>query len=154
MGLDQYLTAEKCYSGYEFQGEEKRQQYKDIIRAANGEDVEDEDAPIATVGITLGTWRKANAIHSWFVNTIQNGHDDCGRYFVSREDLKVLLNECQHVINFPEEASKRLPTQAGFFFGSTATDLSYLGTLCETVDIIEKALKADDSWEFYYSSSW
>ncbi len=154
MGLDQYLTAEKYYSGYAFQDEEKRQQYKDIIIAANGQDVADEDCPMATVGITLGTWRKASAIHNWFVNTVQQGHDDCGRYLVSREDLKVLHDQCQHVINFPEEANDRLPAKEGLFFGSTNHDLSYLGTLCETVDIIEKALRTDDSWEFYYSSSW
>ena len=26
----------------------------------------------------VGYWRKANAIHGWFVRNVQNGKDDCG----------------------------------------------------------------------------
>lgn len=46
----------------------------------------------------VGYWRKANAIHNWFVNNIQNGKDDCGRYEVSKEKLKSLLKICEKVL--------------------------------------------------------
>ena len=36
-------------------------------------------------------WRKANQIHKWFVDNIQNGVDDCGEYYVSKENLEALL---------------------------------------------------------------
>lgn len=39
-------------------------------------------------------WRKANQIHSWFVDNVQNGEDDCGTYDVSVEKLKELLALC------------------------------------------------------------
>ena len=42
----------------------------------------------------VGYWRKANAIHKWFVDNIQDGEDDCGYYEVAPEQLEELLNIC------------------------------------------------------------
>lgn len=42
-------------------------------------------------------WRKANAIHNWFVENVQNGEDDCGTYEVNLEQLKELLDTCREV---------------------------------------------------------
>lgn len=42
-------------------------------------------------------WRKANAIHDWFVQNVQNGEDDCGTYEVTRENLEELLYVCEVV---------------------------------------------------------
>lgn len=47
-------------------------------------------------------WRKANAIHAWFVHNVQEGNDDCGDYYVSREQLQKLLDTVTKVL----EASK------------------------------------------------
>jgi hypothetical protein len=49
-----------------------------------------------------GYWRKANAIHKWFVENVQDGNDDCGDYFVSQEKLERLLFLCKKV----KQASK------------------------------------------------
>ena len=43
----------------------------------------------------VGYWRKANAIHKWFVDNIQDGEDDCGYYEVAPEQLEELLNICK-----------------------------------------------------------
>lgn len=40
-------------------------------------------------------WRKANAIHNWFVEYVQGGVDDCGTYEVSKEQLESLLHICK-----------------------------------------------------------
>jgi hypothetical protein len=45
----------------------------------------------------VGYWRKANAIHKWFVDTVQDGVDDCGSYEVSKNDLEQLLYICKLV---------------------------------------------------------
>ena len=45
----------------------------------------------------VGYWRKANQIHNWFVNNVQNGVDDCGRYEVTKDDLQKLLTICKKV---------------------------------------------------------
>lgn len=43
-------------------------------------------------------WRKANAIHNWFVENVQNGKDDCGDYYVTVEHLIELKNVCEEVL--------------------------------------------------------
>lgn len=48
---------------------------------------------------SIGYWRKANAIHSWMVNNVQDGVDDCGYYRVYREQIEELLGICQHIKN-------------------------------------------------------
>ena len=43
-------------------------------------------------------WRKANAIHNWFVQNVQNGEDDCDHYDVSKDELITLRDLCNAVI--------------------------------------------------------
>ena len=43
----------------------------------------------------VGYWRKANAVHNWFVEYVQDGVDDCGTYEVSKEQLESLLHICK-----------------------------------------------------------
>lgn len=43
----------------------------------------------------VGDWRKANAIHKWFVDNVQDGEDDCGYYEVDKEQLEDLLSICK-----------------------------------------------------------
>jgi hypothetical protein len=52
-----------------------------------------------TIIETVGDWRKANHIHQWFVNNVQDGEDDCGHYEVTKEQLKELLDICQEVVD-------------------------------------------------------
>jgi len=47
---------------------------------------------------SLAYWRKANAIHHWFVENIQNGIDDCKPFPVSKEKLEELLHICEKVV--------------------------------------------------------
>ena len=46
----------------------------------------------------VGYWRKANAIHRWFVENVQNGEDDCGEYRVSHEQMQELLDRVNKVL--------------------------------------------------------
>lgn len=43
-------------------------------------------------------WRKANAIHNWFVQNVQNGVDDRDIYLVTREQLEQLKEACEMVL--------------------------------------------------------
>lgn len=45
----------------------------------------------------VGYWRKANQIHCWFVENVQDGIDDCGTYEVTEKQLVELLNTCKEV---------------------------------------------------------
>lgn len=51
-----------------------------------------------TIFETVADWRKANHIHSWFVENVQGGNDDCGMYEVTKEQLEDLLDVCKRVI--------------------------------------------------------
>lgn len=110
-------------------------------------------AKIAYVVEDAGYWRKSNQIHNWFVEAVQNGNDDCGTYYVSPEQLADLLDLVNQVLADHSKAGELLPTQSGFFFGSTEYDKWYFGDLEETKKILTEAL-ADPNAAFEYSSSW
>ncbi len=47
----------------------------------------------------VGYWRKANHIHDWFVNNVQDGIDDCDYHNeVTKEVLEELLDICHQVV--------------------------------------------------------
>lgn len=108
------------------------------------------------VVLELIYWRKANAIHKWFVDNVQGGKDDCKEYLVSIDDLKQLLSVVNSVLNDTSLADKLLPPQVGFFFGSTEIDDGYWKDLEKTRDSLNELLSSPDIEELdiYYQSSW
>ena len=104
--------------------------------------------------IEVGYWRKANHIHNWFVENVQEGTDDCKEYYVSREDLEELKSVCEQILVDRTKAAELLSTKSGFFFGGTDYDQYYFDDLSKTIEIINKALAMNGSIEFYYRSSW
>lgn len=115
-----------------------------------------------------GYWRKANQIHNWFVQRVQDGLDDCNYHDEVTEDVLLeLLWDCKAVLRgiektqggkiiVPESVKMLLPTQGGFFFGSTDYDEYYVEIIEETIEMIEKILKETDfeTQMIYYCSSW
>ena len=100
-----------------------------------------------------GYWRKANQIHRWFVENVQDGVDNCGDYYVERSEMKELLELCKKVQADNSLAEELLPSASGFFFGGTEYDEWYFKDIDETIAILEEAL-ADGYGEYYYTSSW
>lgn len=103
-------------------------------------------------------WRKANAIHSWFVENCQGGIDECQPSPpIDIEQLAYLMKLCNDVLADPSRADELLPPQAGFFFGGTEVDEWYLRSLQETVDGIYKVISGIvgiPGARVYYQSSW
>lgn len=160
MGLDMYLTAKRKFFKAWKQTEESTTDEKlrlEIRRLVGVENFETSNLETTTIGIEAAYWRKANAIHSWFVHEIQDDEDNCQEYFVTREQLDSLRDVCARtLIERTKEAAKaNLHPAEGFFFGSTEIDSWYWEQLAYTVDQISKILTAfDTSWEFYYRASW
>lgn len=104
-------------------------------------------------GITedVAYWRKANAIHKWFVDNTQDGIDDCRDSYVHHEQLMELVAECKKALKDRDKASEILPIQEGFFFGGKEYDDYYFEQLEDTVKELENL---DDKGEYYYHSSW
>jgi len=99
-------------------------------------------------------WRKANAIHAWFVENVQGGVDKCEPHEVIKKQLEELLLICNYV--FETRDTEQLPTQGGFFFGSTDYDQWYLDDLKSTIEQLQKVVDETD-WKnekIIYQSSW
>ncbi len=162
MGLDSYLSASKYIGRWKYDNNTEKGKAEiakcDAVLAALGFDqaILTEGSPSLTVRINVAYWRKANAIHRWFVEKVQDGVDECQTAYVSREKLQELLAACEHALTHKDEADAALPTQSGFFFGSTDYDEDYFEDLTGTVNQIKPLLSNPKlaDWSFEYRSSW
>lgn len=158
MGLDQYLYATKYISDYGEDTKEQAKKLRDMFKIKTGGSV--------SLRFNVLYWRKANAIHAWFVDNVQEGEDDCKTYWVSREKLRELLDTLEKVLKLKSEKGKEprpekiadeyLPTSSGFFFGPTEYDEYYWDEVVRTRDEIKMLLDDKDleDFDFEYSSSW
>jgi hypothetical protein len=151
MGLDMYLTAKRFISNYNPSDQDLRSGIMDLDFGLNGMEP-------SAVSFEAMYWRKANAIHHWFVQNVQSGEDDCKEYYVTNEELSTLRELCNKVLVDPDKAEDLLPTQSGFFFGGTEIDEWYLDGLKYTVERLDFLLELPEVKEnnvnFYYQSSW
>lgn len=184
MGLDQTLTAKRYIGGnYEHRGitgtisiDENLSRYDHdkgrwVNDPANKKSIVNTSdmSSIASIEFHLIQWRKANAIHRWFVENVQDNVDDCGSYYVSRDQLEELLRLCKEAIVSLDASKKEskeyvtgwnregditstkevfvdvdhvesiLPTTEGFFFGSSDYDDWYKHDLEYTVRLLTEA---------------
>lgn len=146
MGLDMYLNASFYVSEY---------YDKELFDKLNSLDIPKlKNFKVNTIKAEALYWRKANQIHKWFVDNVQQGNDDCGTYYVEREKLQELRDLCVQVIANPDKAKELLPSQSGFFFGGTDYDENYLQCLEYTVKGLNKILEINEIIDFEYCSSW
>lgn len=103
-------------------------------------------------------WRKANAIHGWFVREVQGGEDNCQQYDVTAKQLEALLTLVTTTLGTRD--ASLLPPTGGFFFGSTDVDEGYWQDLEFTKKELTKVLalhkkeKKNVGCWFTYCSSW
>jgi len=93
MGLDMYLNRKK-YVGAEY---EHRGVTGKVEIKINGKKLPIDFNKISYIEESVCYWRKANAIHKWFVDNVQDGVDDCRNAYVNLADLEKLLNVCKEV---------------------------------------------------------
>lgn len=148
MGLDMYLT-KRVYVGANY---EHNQVTGRIQLKTRGEKIKINFSRVSKIIEDVAYWRKANAIHKWFVDNVQDGEDDCNDHYVDIEKLKELIQVCKDVIADHSKAEQLLPVQSGFFFGETEYNEYYFGCLQDTIDMLEPLL--EESGDFYYRSSW
>lgn len=170
MGLDMYLFRTKRIPGFETQdylsldGKIDISKTLEQAQARVGPEYQDLVAQRGEPGVftwfsifeKVAYWRKANAIHGWFVANTQGGVDECQYQEVTEQHLKELLGQTKIVLQVPDEAKRLLPTQGGFFFGDTEYDQWYVENLKMTEQQISKVL-AEMDWEkqiVFYHSSW
>lgn len=93
MGLDMYLT-KKVYIGANYE-------YNNITGVIDlkkeGQPVQINLNKVTQIVEEVGYWRKANQIHQWFVDNVQEGVDNCSEFYVSINQLEELLKLCKEV---------------------------------------------------------
>jgi hypothetical protein len=151
MGLDMYLEKRTDVRLWNFQKPEE--QFEVVVKKGGVTYPNINSEKVTTIVEELGYWRKANQIHRWFVENVQDGVDNCGEYFVSKTDLQSLLDVCLAVKLDHSQAEELLPAASGFFFGNTDYDEWYYNDIDNTIDILKEALTDEDA-SYYYSSSW
>ena len=151
MGLDMYLIAKRYISPYDPADAE----LTELAKAIN---FGDGTMDVREVTFEAMYWRKANAIHWWFVDNIQDGVDNCAEYYVDIKYLTELRDLCKKVLDDPENAMELLPPKSGFFFGSTDIDEFFIDDLTSTVERFDYLLELPEvknhNISFYYHSSW
>ena len=183
MGLDMYLEGSFSIRAYvpptDADYEAMREGQEVVVQKSSElidalEAVGLQNAPIEhqynhmTYVFPIITWRKANAIHKFFVDEVQDGNDNCERHWVSRETLEELLDRINTILDIKTpvaremKAEELLPTDVeGCFFGSKEYDDWYYKDLEDTKKTLEKVFEYEENAEagkcfdsFYYQSSW
>jgi hypothetical protein len=158
MGLDMYLSKRTYVQNWDHMKAPERH----IVTVTGPSAWHIRPERISYIEEEVVYWRKANAIHRWFVDVCQNGVDECQLTPVSREELTELATLCAELTALREthpseaaaRAAKELPPQAGFFFGSTEIDESYWDDVRYTGERLTALMNEGGDGEFYYRSSW
>jgi hypothetical protein len=95
MGLDMYLHKKYYVMNWDHT-EPERRHHITIKRGGKKSPIPTEK--ICYIETEEIYWRKANAIHAWFVNNAGKGIDNCQAIYVSRDDLKKLLHTIDEVL--------------------------------------------------------
>jgi len=111
---------------------------------------------IVSIEVNAIYWRKANAIHQWFVDNCGKGIDECQRIYVQRKDLEDLRDLVKDVLIHRDKAQVALPPQSGFFFGSTEIDEWYWEDMEYTAKELDRVLMNtfEQDVDFFYQASW
>jgi len=155
MGLDMYLFKKTYVKQWDHHPADSKHSVTVKIGGKVRKDIKSKR--ISDIVEEVMYWRKANAVHSWFVRNCQDGTDDCKEYYVDEEQLTELATLCEKVVETKD--SSLLEPESGFFFGSTEADEYYFDELKRTAKEIrellaEPAPEKGYSGSFYYSSSW
>ena len=145
MGLDMYLTGKR----YLRHSERDSKNFNILKEFTGGRE------PIE-VTFELCYWRKANAIHNWFVNNVQDGVDNCAEYVVDYASLVSLRDACKEALD--NKNPYILKPTSGFFFGSTEVDDYYWEEIKRTFELFVELTQEQDIIDgktvVYYQSSW
>ena len=137
MGLDMYLT-KKHYIGNQYKKPEEQ------IKLGLP-DIKDERLSEITERVMY--WRKANAIHKWFVENVQDGEDDCGEHYVERESLKKLMDILDTIIKGSKTKKAKIQVGTSYKNGQE-NPIMEDGELIINPELAEKLLPSESGFFF------
>lgn len=180
MGLDMYLYRSHYVENWEHDKEKFEVKVTKDGKPLRGLD----ESKVKFIKEEVAYWRKANAIHAWFVG-LAGGEDECQVIDVSKDQLKELLAKCHEILDKakvgpgkvsvgkrlqggefvdieedgltilnPDDIRDILPPCAGFFFGATDLDDWYLEQFRETIRQVEPLTSDGSDASYEYQASW
>ena len=182
MGLDMYLN-KRTYVGA---APENKETAVVINITKNGRSLAINPKRVASVTEEIGYWRKANHIHGWFSRLPEWDDDKQETEVSAKQlkellelckqvKVKAVMTEGDvlegtsfsdkgMVKNFRKgmtilnagEIADMLPTESGFFFGSTEYDEGYMRDIDDTIEMLSSLELNEDDWEvaYKYIASW
>ena len=139
MGLDMYLNGRKYFNTFTPDGKEIKRDTHD------GFEVE-------ALELRIGYWRKHAPLHTFIVNEVHGGEDDCQPIELEYHQLLDIADALRN---------NRLPRNEdceGFFFGGSSIWDEHRADAEENATIFEKAaawLKQNPFWNsVVYTASW
>jgi hypothetical protein len=158
MGLDMNLFKKTYVKNWSFM--DKPELHEVTVKKAGKVRKDIDKKKISSIVEEVAYWRKANQIHRWFVENVQDNIDDCREYYVSFEQLEKLVTICETVLAAKNDtlSASLLPPMQGFFFGSYEFDDWYYENVSNTIDQLKECIingtVDSGSKDYYYSSSW
>lgn len=145
MGLDMYLT-KKIYIG----GNYDHNQVEGIVDIKQiGKQIPIDLSKVTYIEEQVAYWRKANAIHKWFVDNVQEGNDNCQSYYVSKDKIKELLDLCKKVKDTAIITEGDIKAGATFNFNQGKFVQEYTkGKIIQNAEEIAKILPTQDGFFF------
>lgn len=96
MGLDMNLYRKTYVKRWDHIPAEK--QFSVSVKMGNKKYENIDSDKISYIEEEIAYWRKANQIHQWFVDNVQDGEDNCANYYVSASQLEELVNRCKTIV--------------------------------------------------------
>jgi len=152
MGLDMYLEARRTVAP----GDPVLAPVRQAIAGAIGYTLPAEKPghvpdlmEICAVVVRAGRWGNFWPLHNWFVNTVQEGHDDSRPVFLDADTLEDLEEILDQVDDDPDSASEYFMDETVDTVRLDPKDVDF------TIRVIVQARKLQaQGWDIYYCGSW
>lgn len=149
MGLDMYLSRRTYVKRW---NHEKLCDRHEVTVSRGGKLVTQINPDrITYVTEEIAYWRKANQIHKWFVDNVQNGQDDCREYHVPLEKLRTLIDTCKSVLAFAETVDGMLKNGVTYYPDGTIVTNTVPGKVVTNQKMVSDLLPTTTG--FFFGSS-
>lgn len=142
MGLDMYLMGKLYCSNYS--NPKIFESVKKLLPNLIGKK---EDDGFIEIEKEIIYWRKANQIHNWFVRNAQDGKDDCGTYYIVKEQLEELLNICETILKSTKLVDGAVTNGASLKDGEWQPNIE-MGKIIEDDSVAKKLLPSQEGFFF------
>jgi len=145
MGLDMRLEKRNYVKNWSHMAPEE---VHEITVKKGGEPRPDiKPSRISYITEEVAYWRKANHIHKWFVDNVQDGVDDCKDYYVDSSQLEELRDVCKQVLDASKLVEGKIKNGYSFEDGKK-TPIMEDGKYIEDATVAHKLLPTAEGFFF------